>query len=137
MTTDQTTSRQTILDALAQAGVSPEDAAKMIKDAAKSTPRRNSSAAQQLAANKLSKITDKELKDAGITEDEYVSGVRQLLGGASHSIEIPAPFAPRYASDGITTLWGRPRPVRKSNGDAPDSESDSDSSDSSDSADSV
>jgi hypothetical protein len=115
-TTDQTTTtdaRTTILDALAQAGVSPEDAARMVKDVARKTPQHDTRDAQQLGAVQLSRITDKQLKDANVTRETYIEGARQLLGYSSHLIDVPEMFGPRYDANG-ETLWGRPRPKSKS-----------------------
>lgn len=115
-TTAQTTTdaRTAILDALTASGMSAEDAARTLKSVGAKSPQRNSQAAQQVAADQMSRITDKQLKDAGVTRDDYVTGARQLLGYASHAITIPEMFGPRYDSTGTIALWGRPRPVKKS-----------------------
>jgi hypothetical protein len=66
-----------------------------------------------LAADLLARVTDAQLRTAGVSRDEYVAGVRQLVGYASHAITVPAMFGARYDGHG-TALWGRPAPAKKS-----------------------
>lgn len=70
-------------------------------------------AAQALALDLMGRVSDTQLKRAGITRQQYIDGCRQLAGYASHAVTMPAWIGPRYDSKG-QTLWGRPKPATAS-----------------------